>query len=149
MELLIVEDDPLIGKALQKGFLETGHECVWARDGLRGLDLARAKHFDAITLDLMLPGVPGLEVLKQLRREESDAGRPAHRPRRRRRTCGRTHGWRRRLPGQAVRFSGINGPHRGRLPAHGQPAVGHDRSRRSEARSDDPPRHSRAQPSSS
>jgi two-component system OmpR family response regulator/two-component system copper resistance phosphate regulon response regulator CusR len=71
MELLIVEDDPLIGKALQKGFLETGHECVWARDGLRGLDLARAKHFDAITLDLMLPGVPGLEVLKQLRAEKN------------------------------------------------------------------------------
>jgi two-component system OmpR family response regulator/two-component system copper resistance phosphate regulon response regulator CusR len=70
MDLLIVEDDSLIGKALQKGFLESGHECVWARDGLRGLELARNKHFDAITLDLMLPGMPGLEMLKQLRAEK-------------------------------------------------------------------------------
>lgn len=71
MDLLIVEDDPVIGKALQKGFLEAGHDCVWVRDGLRGLELARTKHFDAITLDLMLPGVPGLEVLKQLRAEKN------------------------------------------------------------------------------
>ena len=71
MELLIVEDDPLIGKALQKGFQETGHECVWARDGLRGLELARSKHFDAITLDLMLPGEPGLENLKQQRAQRN------------------------------------------------------------------------------
>jgi two-component system OmpR family response regulator len=70
MDLLIVEDDPVIGKALQKGFLEAGHECVWVRDGTRGLESARDKRFDAITLDLMLPGLPGLNVLRHLRAEK-------------------------------------------------------------------------------
>jgi two-component system, OmpR family, response regulator len=70
MDLLIVEDDPLIGKALRKGFLEAGHNCVWARDGLHGLELARSRRFDAITLDLMLPGYPGLDLLRQLRAEK-------------------------------------------------------------------------------
>lgn len=69
MDLLVVEDDPVIGKSLQKGFQEAGHECSWARDGAKGLELARSRRFDAITLDLMLPGLSGMEVLRQLRAE--------------------------------------------------------------------------------
>ena len=68
MELLVIEDDPLIGKALRKGFSEAGHQCLWASDGTRGLDLALGKQFDVIILDLMLPGVPGIEILKTLRK---------------------------------------------------------------------------------
>jgi two-component system, OmpR family, response regulator len=67
MELLVIEDDPLIGKALRKGFTEAGHGCMWAKEGQRGLELASGQQFDAIVLDLMLPGVPGLEVLRELR----------------------------------------------------------------------------------
>jgi two-component system OmpR family response regulator len=67
MELLVIEDDPLIGKALRKGFSEAGHTCMWAKEGLRGLELASGQQFDAIILDLMLPGRPGLEVLRELR----------------------------------------------------------------------------------
>jgi two-component system OmpR family response regulator len=67
MELLVIEDDPLIGKALRKGLSEAGHTCMWAKEGLRGLELALGQQFDAIILDLMLPGRPGLEVLKELR----------------------------------------------------------------------------------
>ncbi|HEV3138674.1 MAG TPA: response regulator transcription factor [Pirellulales bacterium] len=67
MELLVIEDDPLIGKALRKGFSEAGHSCMWAKEGQRGLELASGQQFDAIILDLMLPGRPGLEVLKELR----------------------------------------------------------------------------------
>jgi two-component system OmpR family response regulator/two-component system copper resistance phosphate regulon response regulator CusR len=67
MELLVIEDDPLIGKALRKGISEAGHGCVWAKEGHRGLELASGQQFDAIILDLMLPGRPGLDVLKQLR----------------------------------------------------------------------------------
>jgi two-component system, OmpR family, response regulator len=67
MELLVIEDDPLIGKALRKGFFEAGHSCMWAKEGQRGLELASGQQFDAIILDLMLPGRPGLDVLKQLR----------------------------------------------------------------------------------
>jgi two-component system OmpR family response regulator len=67
MELLVIEDDPLIGKALRKGLSEAGHGCMWAKEGQRGLELASGQQFDAIILDLMLPGRPGLEVLQELR----------------------------------------------------------------------------------
>ncbi|MBI3836570.1 MAG: response regulator transcription factor [Planctomycetia bacterium] len=67
MELLVIEDDPLIGKALRKGFSEAGHTCMWAKEGQRGLELALGQQFDAIVLDLMLPGRPGLDVLRELR----------------------------------------------------------------------------------
>jgi two-component system, OmpR family, response regulator len=41
---------------------------MWAKDGLRGLDLAASQQFDAIILDLKLPGRPGLELLRELRK---------------------------------------------------------------------------------
>jgi two-component system, OmpR family, response regulator len=67
MELLIVEDDPVVGRALRQGFGEANHECQWVRDGERGLDLAKSQQFDAIVLDLLLPKRNGLEVLRELR----------------------------------------------------------------------------------
>jgi two-component system OmpR family response regulator/two-component system copper resistance phosphate regulon response regulator CusR len=69
MQLLIVEDDPVIGKALRKGFSEAGEDCVWAKDGERGLELARSHQFDVIVLDIMLPKMNGLDLLKQVRSE--------------------------------------------------------------------------------
>jgi len=67
MELLVIEDDPLIGKALRKGFSESGHNCIWVKEGLRGSELASGQQFDAIVLDLMLPGRSGLGVLTEMR----------------------------------------------------------------------------------
>src|SRR5262245_17176235 len=67
MNLLVVEDDPAIGKSLQKGFEEQGHDCLWVRNGRRGLTEAEEQRFDAIILDLLLPEMPGLEVLRDLR----------------------------------------------------------------------------------
>src|SRR5262245_22957322 len=67
MHVLVVEDDPVVGKSLHKGFTEAGHECVFVRDGERGLEAASSQRFDAIVLDLLLPRVPGLEVLARLR----------------------------------------------------------------------------------
>jgi len=67
MDLLVIEDDAVIGKSLRKGLSEAGHGCVWAKEGERGLELALGQQFDAIILDLMLPGRPGLDVLKSLR----------------------------------------------------------------------------------
>lgn len=69
MRLLVVEDDPVIGKALRKGFAEAGDECAWAKDGDRGLELARSGQFDAIVLDLLLPRRNGVAVLRALRDE--------------------------------------------------------------------------------
>ena len=67
MQLLVVEDDPVVGRALRQGFSEAHLECEWVRDGERGLELARSQKFDAIVLDLRLPGRGGLDVLRELR----------------------------------------------------------------------------------
>jgi two-component system OmpR family response regulator len=67
MRLLIVEDDPVVGKALRQGFAEAALECQWVRDGERGLELAKSQQFDAIVLDLLLPRRSGLEVLQEIR----------------------------------------------------------------------------------
>jgi len=67
MDILVVEDDPVIGKSLDQGLREAGHGCVWVKDGRRGLEQAQTQKFDAVVLDLLLPGEPGLEVLGKLR----------------------------------------------------------------------------------
>jgi two-component system OmpR family response regulator/two-component system copper resistance phosphate regulon response regulator CusR len=67
MHLLLVEDDPGVGKSLRKGLEEARHECVWVKDGDSGLEQALSQRFDAIVLDLLLPGRPGLEVLGEMR----------------------------------------------------------------------------------
>lgn len=67
MRLLIVEDDPVVGRALQQGFVEAKLDCQWVRDGERGLELAQSQQFDAIVLDLLLPERGGMDVLRELR----------------------------------------------------------------------------------
>jgi two-component system OmpR family response regulator/two-component system copper resistance phosphate regulon response regulator CusR len=68
MQLLVVEDDPVVGKALRQGFAEADFECEWVRDGEQGLERAQSQQFDAIVLDLLLPRRGGLDVLRELRR---------------------------------------------------------------------------------
>ena len=67
MNLLIVEDDPVIGKSLAKGFAESQHESRWEKDGLAGFNAAKTEPFDAIVLDILLPLRSGLDVLRDLR----------------------------------------------------------------------------------
>jgi len=67
MNLLVVEDDPVLGKALQRGLNDGGHICDWVRNGRKGLEEARSQRFDAIVLDLMLPDLPGMDIVKSLR----------------------------------------------------------------------------------
>ncbi len=67
MNVLVVEDDPVIGKSLSKGLSEAGHRCVWVKNGQQGLDHILSQRFDVIVLDLLLPGMPGMEVLQQIR----------------------------------------------------------------------------------
>jgi two-component system OmpR family response regulator/two-component system copper resistance phosphate regulon response regulator CusR len=67
MDVLIVEDDAVLGKALRRGLEETGHTCNWAKSGRRGLELAVGQKCDAIVLDLLLPDLSGLDLLRQLR----------------------------------------------------------------------------------
>lgn len=67
MHVLIVEDDGTIGKSLEQGLRESGHQCVWVQDGVSGFNKATSTPFDAIVLDILLPGISGLDVLKRLR----------------------------------------------------------------------------------
>jgi len=69
VEVLVIEDDLVLGKSLQKGLEEADHKCVWTRSGLEGLTQAGACRFDVIVLDLNLPDLPGLDVLRSLRQQ--------------------------------------------------------------------------------
>ena len=67
MRILVIEDDPVIGRALVKGFAEAGHGCELVQDGEAGAEAAKSQQADAIILDLMLPKRSGHEVLRDLR----------------------------------------------------------------------------------
>lgn len=67
MNILLVEDDRVSGKSLFKGLTEAGHICVWVKDGKNGLEQGLSQRFDAIVLDLLLPGMTGIDVLRQIR----------------------------------------------------------------------------------
>lgn len=69
MNILVIEDDRTIGSALVQGFQESGYEVRWAQSGITGLQQAISQQSDAIVMDLMLPGISGLEVLNQLRQQ--------------------------------------------------------------------------------
>ncbi|HEX9700388.1 MAG TPA: response regulator transcription factor [Acidobacteriota bacterium] len=65
--VLVIEDDPDIREILEYNLTNEGFDLVSATDGERGLRAAAANKPDLILLDLMLPGIPGLEVCRRLR----------------------------------------------------------------------------------
>ena len=69
--ILVTEDDPTIGEVLSYHLARAGHEVVIAGDGIEALQALRAHEPDLVLLDLMLPRVSGLDVLRMLRYEWS------------------------------------------------------------------------------
>ncbi len=67
--LLLVEDDPTLRQALIFNLTREGYEVTSAADGEAALEAARNERLDIILLDVMLPGMSGVEVLRVLRRE--------------------------------------------------------------------------------
>ncbi|MEM9604540.1 MAG: response regulator transcription factor [Pseudomonadota bacterium] len=67
MRVLIVEDEDRIADFLQRALKSEGHTCVRCADGNEAFTLGRMGEFDVILLDLMLPGMPGLDVCQNLR----------------------------------------------------------------------------------
>ena len=65
--ILLVEDEERIARFLAKGLRGEGHEVVVAEDGDVGAYLATTELFDAVVLDLGLPGASGLDVLVAVR----------------------------------------------------------------------------------
>ncbi len=69
MRVLIIEDNPDIAANLGDYLEDHGHTVDFAGDGITGLHLAVVNEFDAIVLDLALPGMDGLDVCRKLRAE--------------------------------------------------------------------------------
>ena len=67
MKLLLVEDDPLLGDGLRAALGKAGFAVTWVRDGKAALDVLGATEFAAMVLDIGLPVMNGLEVLRELR----------------------------------------------------------------------------------
>jgi len=70
MRVMIVEDDPLLGPGLLAGLRQAGFSAEWLSDGQAALDALRLERFAAVVLDLGLPRLSGLDVLRQLRRDK-------------------------------------------------------------------------------
>lgn len=68
-KILVVDDEPSIIKLITSYLKIEGYEVLTAADGLTAIKTARAFKPDLVILDVMLPGIDGLEVLSQLRRE--------------------------------------------------------------------------------
>ena len=69
--LLVVDDEPKIVEICRDYLTAAGFTVVTAGDGLKGLALARKERPDLIILDLMMPGMDGLDVCRELRRESN------------------------------------------------------------------------------
>ena len=70
MRILVVEDEPKTGDYLKKGLAESGYVVDLARTGQDGLHLATTGEYDLIVLDVMLPGIDGWHVLRELRKSK-------------------------------------------------------------------------------
>jgi heavy metal response regulator len=68
MRILIVEDEPSIAHFVRQGLSEAGYAVDVAWDGEQGLDYALAASYDVLVLDIMLPKMDGLQLLRELRR---------------------------------------------------------------------------------
>lgn len=70
MRVLLVEDEPGIAQFVSQGLTEAGYAVDVATDGQSGWDYAAAAEYDVIVLDIMLPELDGLQLLRRLRSEQ-------------------------------------------------------------------------------
>ena len=71
MRLLLVEDDPALGEGVRTGLRQEGYTIDWLQDGASALHALSHESFDLCVLDLGLPRMDGLEVLRRLRRADN------------------------------------------------------------------------------
>ncbi|HVC36553.1 MAG TPA: response regulator [Candidatus Dormibacteraeota bacterium] len=65
--LLIIEDEHFIGELYTRALSKAGYQVTVEADGQKGLDLAQTNNYDIILLDLMIPTITGIEILRVLR----------------------------------------------------------------------------------
>lgn len=66
-QILVIEDEPNVGAFISQGLQESGYKVFVAYDGANGLELLKQKEIDLVVLDIILPGIDGLEVAKRIR----------------------------------------------------------------------------------
>jgi len=71
MRILVVEDDRLLGDGIQKGLAQAGFAVDWVQDGSQGEAALKSEDFAAVVLDLGLPKLSGLELLRRLRAQNN------------------------------------------------------------------------------
>jgi len=71
MRVLLVEDDPMIGAAIQGALRDASHAADWVKDGQAALNALGGQHYDLMLLDLGLPGKDGLDVLASIRARDN------------------------------------------------------------------------------
>lgn len=69
MRILVVEDDELMGNGLYLGLLQDGHTVDWVKDGIAAFLALEVVQFDCMVLDLALPRLSGLDLVKKLRKK--------------------------------------------------------------------------------
>ncbi len=70
-QILIIDDEQMIVESVSYNLKQEGYEVLTATDGETGLELAQTKEVDLILLDLMLPGMNGMEICKIIRQQSS------------------------------------------------------------------------------
>ena len=70
MRILVIEDETKVGCFIRRALEEESYAVDLCEDGAQGLDMALTGTYDLIMIDLMLPSLPGLEVLTRLRKEK-------------------------------------------------------------------------------
>jgi len=71
MRILVVEDDALLGDAIQAGLKQAGFAADWVKDGMQADQALSTEPYDAAVLDIGLPRLSGLEVLRRLRQRKA------------------------------------------------------------------------------
>jgi two-component system OmpR family response regulator len=70
MRVLLAEDDVMIGRAMQAALAEAAYAVDWVQDGGQAQTSLATQHYDCVVLDLGLPGLDGLAVLRQFRQRD-------------------------------------------------------------------------------
>lgn len=72
MRVLLIEDDKLIGDGIKAGLIKMGFSVDWFTEGKQGLSALASAPYDAVVLDLSLPGMDGLDILRTWRQNGHD-----------------------------------------------------------------------------
>ena len=70
--ILVIDDEEIMREILETLLVREGYTVRLASNGAEGLDLARSLPFDAVIVDMMMPGIDGLQVLDELRKHDDE-----------------------------------------------------------------------------